>query len=67
MRYEVKFSDEAKEYRISILSLLDGVTIEELPDDKVCITCDEATAEVIEYELRKADRRDDRGCKWRKI
>ena len=67
MKYEVKFSEEAKDYRISILSLLDDVVIEELLDDKVCITCDEATAEAVEYELRKADRRDDCGCEWKKL
>ena len=66
MKYEVKFSSEAKEYRIKTLSLLDDIIIEELSEDKVYITCNEATAEAVEYELRKADRRDDEGCEWKK-
>jgi hypothetical protein len=66
--YKARISGEAIDYRLSILALLDTVIIEREGDSlEVIITCDEATAEAVEYELRKADRRDDEGCEWKKI
>ena len=66
MTYKVKFSEEAKDYRMRMLGLLD-VEMCEYPDGTVFIQCaDEETCECVEYELRKADRRDDY-CEWEKI
>jgi hypothetical protein len=65
--YKVRFSEEARDYRIRILALLDKIEICEFPDETVFVKCeDEATAMAVEYELRKAERRDD-FCDWEKI
>ena len=65
--YKAHISGEAIDYRLSILALLDTVTIEREDDSlEVTITCDEADVEAVEYELRKAQRRDD-CCEWEKI
>lgn len=65
--YKVKFSEEAKKYRMRLLSLLDGVEMCEYPSGIVYVECaDDETAEAVEYELRKADRRDDY-CDYAKI
>ena len=65
--YKAHINGEAIDYRLSILALLDTVTIEREDDSlEVTITCDETEAEAVEYELRKAKRRDD-CCEWIKI
>jgi hypothetical protein len=64
--YEVRFSEEAKDYRIGIITLLDDVELCEYPDGRVYIRCPKEMEEAIEYELRKAERRDDY-CEWERI
>lgn len=64
--YKAKFSEEAKEYRMRIIECIDNLEICELPTGEICIKCDDDTAECVEYELRKAERRDDY-CDWEKI
>ena len=65
--YKARISGEAIEYRISILALLDTVVVEREGDSlEVIITCGEEDVEAVEYELRKAKRRDD-FCEWVKI
>ena len=64
--YKVRFSEEAKDYRIEMIKLLDDIEICEFPTGEVFIKCDDDTAECVEYELRKAERRD-YYCDWEKI
>ena len=67
MTYRVRFSEEAKDYRMRMISLLDGVEMCEFPDGEVFIKCDdEETAECVEFELRRAESRDD-FCDWGKV
>ena len=64
--YKVRFSEEAKEYRVRMIQWLDDLSICEL-DGEVIIKCeDNDTAACVEYELRKAERRDEY-CVWEKI
>ena len=65
--YKARISGEAIDYRLSILALLDTVVTEREGDSlEVIITCEEEDTEAVEYELRKAKRRDD-FCEWTKI
>lgn len=64
--YKVKFSEEAKDYRIRVLECIDNLEICKFPNNEIFIKCDDDTAECVEYELRKAERRDDY-CNWEKI
>ena len=65
--YMARISSEAIEYRISILTLFDTVTVDRKEDAlDIVITCADEDVEAVEYELRKAERRDDY-CDWKKI
>lgn len=65
--YKVQFSIEAKKYRIELLKYIDNLEICEFPnDDEILIKCNDDAVECVEYELRKAKRRDGY-CKWEKI
>lgn len=66
IEYEVRFSEEARDYRISIMKIFDEVEICEYPDGRVYIRCPKEMEEAVEYELRKAERRDDY-CEWERI
>lgn len=60
--YKVKFSEDAKEMRMGILNCIESVDILDC-DEYIIVACDEQDCEAVEYELRKADRRDD-FCSW---
>ena len=62
--YRVRFSMDAKEMRMRILRNIDSVSILDC-DEYIIVNCDEQDCEAVEYELRKADRRDDY-CIWEK-
>lgn len=65
--YKVKFDEDSAAMRTSILSMIDGVDIFTITEDEYfCISVDEFAAEAVEYELRKAERRDGY-CDWKKI
>ena len=65
--YKVKFDEDSAAMRTSILSMIDGVDIFAITEDEYfCISVDELAAEAVEYELRKAERRDGY-CDWKKI
>ena len=65
--YQIRISPEAIEYRILVLSLIDGVEIKRQDDElDFTLTCGEDAIEMVEYELRKSERRDD-FCEWKKI
>ena len=65
--YKAQISEEAIDYRLSILTLLDTVVIDRGEDSlEIVITCADEDVEAVEYELRKAERRDDY-CIWEKI
>ena len=65
--YKVLISPEALEYRLSILMEIESVEIACTgKDGEFILTCYDEDAEVVEYELRKAERRDDY-CEWEKI
>jgi len=64
--YKVRFSEEAKEYRIKIIECIDNLEIYKFSTGEIFIKCDDDTAERVEYELRKAERRDNY-CDWEKI
>ncbi len=63
-KYKVTISEEAIDYRIKMLEIIDSVKItregEALDFILECATED---VEAVEYELRKAERRDD-FCEW---
>ena len=65
--YKARISGEAINYRISILEMIDTAVIEREGDAlDFVITCEDEDTEIVEYELRKAKRRDD-FCDWTKI
>ena len=63
--YKVKFSMDAKEMRMRILNCIDSVSILDC-DEYVIVNCNKEDCEAVEYELRKAERRDD-FCIWEEI
>ena len=65
--YKVLISPEAFEYRLSILTEIGSVEIAYTgKGNEFILTCYDDDAEIVEYELRKAERRDDY-CEWEKI
>lgn len=65
--YKVTFTEDAKEMRTGYLSLIDGVDIFVIAEDgSIIFSCEVEAIEAVEYELRKAERRDGY-CKWEKI
>lgn len=63
--YFVKFSKDAKRMRMRILNVIESVDILDC-DEHIIIACDEQDCEAVEYELRKAERRDG-FCFWEEI
>lgn len=74
--YTVSFSRESYDYRVMILTLIPSVQIhmfnsmKETHDElkprgtyQMLISCNFLEADMVEYELRKAERRDG-WCKW---
>lgn len=65
--YKVEISEEAIDYRIKILEIIDSVKITRDSDSlEFILECATEDIEAIEYELRKAERRDD-CCLWERI
>jgi hypothetical protein len=64
--YKVKFDDDAVDMRTRFLMLIDGITLQVIEDDYFYFVCEDEAIEAIEYELRKAERRDGY-CDWKKI
>ena len=59
--------EDSAAMRTSILSMIDGVDIFAVTEDEYfCLFVDESATEAVEYELRKAERRDGY-CDWKKI
>lgn len=61
MKYRIEFLQCSRDMRIRTLKLIDTVVLLEDNGQEIVIQCDEEDIEAIEYELRKAERRDD----WR--
>ena len=65
--YKVKISEEAIDYRIEMLEIIDSVKITRDSDSlEFILECDEESIESVEYDLRKSERRDDY-CLWERI
>ena len=65
--YKVKISEEAIDYRIQILKIIDSVKIARVSDLlEFILECATKDIEAVEYELRKSERRDDY-CLWERI
>jgi hypothetical protein len=64
--YAVRFEEDSAEMRKTFLSLIDGVKVFTSSQDKTYLFVDESAVEAVEYELRKAERRDGY-CDWKKI
>jgi len=63
--YKVKFSPESILYRIEMLKCLDSITYSNRKGFTL-VSCKKGQEESIEYDLRKAERRD-YYCEWVKI
>lgn len=63
--YKVKFSKDTKEMRMRILEGIDSVSILDC-DEHIIVNCEEEDCNAVEYELRKAERRDN-FCIWEEI
>ena len=62
--YKVEISEEAIDYRIQMLEIIDSVKIVKDSDSlEFTLECAAEDIEAVEYELRKAERRDDY-CLW---
>lgn len=65
--YKVEISEEAIDYRIEMLEIIDSVKITRDSDSLgFILECVTEDIEAVEYELRKAERRDDY-CIWERI
>lgn len=65
--YKVEISEEAIDYRIEMLEIIDSVKIVRDSDSlEFTLECATDDIEAVEYELRKAERRDDY-CLWERI
>lgn len=65
--YKVKISEEAIDYRTEMLKIIDSVKIVRDSDSlEFIVRCAADDIEAVEYELRKAERRDDY-CLWERI
>ena len=65
--YKVEISEEAIDYRIEMLEIIDSVKIVRGWDSlEFILECAAEDIEAVEYELRKAERRDDY-CLWERI
>ena len=66
MKYRIEFLQCSRDMRIRTLKLIDTVVLLEDNGQEIVIQCDEEDIEAVEYELRKAERRDD-WCSWERI
>lgn len=65
--YKVNFEEDSKDLRKTYLELIDEVyCIHETEDGSLFFSVPDEAIEAVEYELRKAERRDGY-CKWEKI
>ena len=65
--YKVEISEEAIDYRIEMLKIIDSVKIiRDSGSLEFTLECAADDIEAVEYELRKAERRDDY-CLWERI
>lgn len=65
--YKIAISEEAIDYRIKMLEIIDSVKIVRHSDSlEFILVCATEDIEAVEYELRKAVRRDDY-CLWGRI
>lgn len=70
--YKVRFQYRSKEMRIGYLKCIEGVKIHQKSWDNeykgpvVIVSCYKKDSESVEYQLRKAERRDDY-CEWEQV
>ena len=66
MKYRIEFLHYSKDMRLGILKLIDTFVLLEDDGQEIVIQCDEEDIDIVEFELRKAERNDG-WCSWKRI